>query len=176
MAYNRNMRIITRPLTLILLSMLLAACNMPGFSTEPTLTPTNAPTEVAQVTSPTDAPTVVAEETLEPGVIPTRTSTPEFELAVATPTCGGAPIQRLIVQERGMVTENGRDLNVRPEAGTSNDNDPLGKLDEGEVFFVLEGPICSGSYAWFKIRSTRFEGWIAEGDNVEYYTAPYLPG
>ena len=141
------MRIITRPLTLLFLCLLLAACNMPGFSGEPTETVTSSPTEETSATDVTDSPTEAVQNTLEPGVFPTRTSTPTFEASTPTPACSGAPMQRLIVQERGMVTENGRELNVRPEAGTGDDNDPLGKLVEGEVFLVLEGPVCMGSAA-----------------------------
>ncbi len=52
----------------------------------------------------------------------------------------------------------------------------LGQIDVGEIFYVLAGPVCDQSYAWFQVEYKGIVGWIAEGDNDSYYVEPYPPG
>lgn len=174
----------------LLTCTVLAACNMLTTSEQQaTSAPTSSPTlEVSPVMpAVTLLPDTTSDAILDNGTpsapdgdttaqAMAPTETPEFMPTTPTPMCSGAPVQKLIVQERGMVTENGQELNIRPDAGISDDNEPLGKLMPGDIFLVLEGPVCANRYAWFRVRSSRFEGWIAEGDTQEYYVAPYLPG
>lgn len=166
----------------LLMCALLAACNMLPPEQQATSAATDAPTIEVTPVLPADTPSAISTDGLastpESGTVQAAvpSETPTFTLSEPVPVCSGAPVQRLIVQERGMVTENGQELNIRPDAGIADDNEPIGKLNPGDVFLVLEGPICANRYAWFRVRSNRFEGWIAEGDTTEYYTVPYLPG
>jgi SH3-like domain-containing protein len=78
------------------------------------------------------------------------------------------------VHERGRVTENGRQLNLRGTPSTTATI--IRKLDPGVIFEVIAGPRCAEGYAWFQIRFGASEGWIAEGDAREYYVEPYQTG
>lgn len=93
----------------------------------------------------------------------------------STPACAGNPETRLIVGERGVVSDDDPEvLNVREEPGT--DHKILGILKVNAVFIVLEGPYCEGDYVWYRVAHRGLEGWIAEGDSGVYYVAPYFPG
>jgi hypothetical protein len=81
----------------------------------------------------------------------------------------------LIVDERGWVlADDPRPINLRAAPGL--DNRSLLQIEIGEVFYVLEGPVCQDNFAWYKIRYQGSEGWIAEGDLSSYYVEPYLVG
>lgn len=91
------------------------------------------------------------------------------------PLCPETPLSRLILYERGQVTENNNEsLNLRAGPGTGFRI--LRRMPPGSVFFVMGGPECGSSYTWFRVQFEELEGWIAEGDFNEYYTQPYLPG
>jgi uncharacterized protein YraI len=91
------------------------------------------------------------------------------------PACDGLPSTRLIVQERGYVTEEDtKPLNLR--AGPGTDFRIFTRLEVGDVFTVLEGPVCGGDYVWYRVQHEALDGWIAEGDFSVYYVAPYFPG
>jgi uncharacterized protein YgiM (DUF1202 family) len=130
------------------------------------------------VQRPTSAPTFSSAEALLPIVnvtlpfpvlVPTATPTP-----ISSVRCLNAPPSQLIVHERGRVTRNNQRLNLREGPGTQHR--VLTLLDEGLVFFVLGGPVCSGDFAWYLIRARGRVGWIAEGDASQYYAEPYLTG
>lgn len=88
--------------------------------------------------------------------------------------CPSAPAIRLIIQERGRVTDNSETLNLREGPGVSFDI--LTALDPNDEFVVIAGPSCDGEFSWFRVRfGTRF-GWLAEGDFEDYYVEPYLTG
>lgn len=108
------------------------------------------------------------EATPTPYVMPTLPSSP-------TPSCPNTQRNRLIVYERGRVTnDDPSPLNLR--AGPSTSFDILNTLPTGTLFFVLEGPRCSQRYAWYRIEYNGAQGWIAEGDSQKYFVEPYLPG
>jgi hypothetical protein len=113
-------------------------------------------------TSNADPPNIVA------------TSAPLIN-ARETPSCDGAPEIRLIIQERGRVTDSNNDtLNLRNGPGTTFDI--LIALNPRDVFTVIDGPSCSGGFAWFRVRYRSTVGWLAEGDAEDYYVDPYLTG
>lgn len=103
----------------------------------------------------------------------TPTPVPVVE-ATREPVCKGAPVSRLIVQERGRVTNNGERLNIRAGAGTRFR--VIARMESGAIFEVIGGPECSDGYTWYQVRHEDMEGWIAEGDLFEYYAEPYLAG
>mgnify|MGYP001108983322 CR=1 FL=1 len=132
--------------------------------------------------SPTQTPDFPRPVTMAPSTVqPTRTIAPNAQSLPAdfiiTPisNCPNAPRIRLIVQERGQVTEvDERRLNMRLGPGT--DYAIVRRIEPGEVFFVLDGPECAEVYSWFRVRYGDQAGWIAEGDPEAYYVQPFLPG
>ncbi len=139
----------------IFVLLLLAACSPRATVTRETADDTPVPTSI---------PTAV--ET--PFIMPTPPPLP-------TSLCNGTPRQQLILQERGIVLpDDPRPVNMRREPGT--DSPVVERIPVRGLFYVLEGPICEGDYAWFKVDYQGIEGWIAEGDQTSYYVAPYLPG
>jgi len=155
--------------------VLLSACNTRGADAPTDTTPTDA--------TPTDATSTAQVSTGGPNTAPAAataapTRTPADTVRFAPPVCAGAPPTRLILYERGRVTENGRGLNLRRQPGTQSIQ--LAMLEPGDVFLVLAGPQCTDNYTWYFVRGENddgnYEGWIAEGDLSEYYTEQYLPG
>lgn len=148
-----------RACAICLILLLCAACNG-GVATLPVAT--DLPAEVPNV--------IIATQTATPPVVDSsQTLTPVSQVRCAT-----APPVRLIIQERGRVTRNNERLNLR--AGPGVDYEAVALLEEGAIFFVLDGPACSGEFTWFRVRIRGREGWLAEGDQQQYYVEPYLAG
>jgi len=145
---------------LVMLLLLISGCRgNPGDNTP--IPATSATTTSIRITPDfTDTPILPATETRVP--------------ITRTPPCDDAPMTRLIIQERGRVTDNGEDLNLRRGPGT--DQQIIERIEPGEIFLVLDGPTCSEEYVWYQINYRGTLGWIAEGDFEQYYTEPYLPG
>ena len=97
------------------------------------------------------APTFAASIT----PLPTRTPVNVQAVRVSpTLACEDAPRTRLIIGERGRVLDDDEEpLNVRPQPGTNEGNDPIGILQVLDIFEVLDGPRCAGQYAWYYVRS-----------------------
>jgi uncharacterized protein YraI len=73
-----------------------------------------------------------------------------------------------------VLEDDPRALRMRAAPGTQH---PIvAQIAVGSLFFVLEGPVCGESYAWYRVRYQGEEGWVAEGDGSQYYAEPYLPG
>lgn len=145
--------------------LLLSACDLEVIRPSPS-------SNLTATHSPTLAPTVTAS--LSPRV--TLATTQILPTLPVRPiqTCPNAPTSRLIIQERGRVTDdNNERLNIRQGPGTNYDL--VTRMEARDVFFVLDGPACSGDYTWYRVRYRAFEGWMAEGDFEIYYAEPYLP-
>ncbi|MDX2161923.1 MAG: SH3 domain-containing protein [bacterium] len=93
----------------------------------------------------------------------------------ARPTCAGVLPSRLIVRERARVSPVGDEspLNVRENPGT--DNERIGTIPIGGVFYVLDGPECTTTYTWYLVTYQGIVGWVAEGSASTYFTEPYPP-
>lgn len=90
-------------------------------------------------------------------------------------TCPQTPPSRLIIQDRGRVSDsNDETLNLRN--GPSTSFDVLLTLEPLAQFIVIAGPTCADGFTWFRVRYFGTIGWIAEGDAEEYYVEPYLTG
>ncbi len=87
--------------------------------------------------------------------------------------CSGTLPTRLIVRERARVSPAGDDspLNVRAAPGT--DNEVLGRIPIGGVFYVLDGYECTPRYTWYQVEYEGITGWAAEGDAEVYFTEVY---
>jgi uncharacterized protein YgiM (DUF1202 family) len=140
--------------------MLLAALFVLASCDDAAATPTRTPAVLPNITISTATPE-------PPPPAPTSTTTPQVR-------CPSAPPVRLIVLERGKVTENNQRLNLRSGPGVEYDS--LALLPEGAVFFVLDGPACSGAFTWFRVTYRGRVGWLAEGDSEQYYVEPYFVG
>lgn len=149
---------------ILLILLIVSACN----TTAPTAT------ETRQSTGVTAVPVInfdVSDEVQANELI--EATTP----AIATQesiSCPSAPPIRLIIQERGRVTDNNETLNLRNGPGVSFEI--LTALDPRDEFVVIGGPSCDGEFAWFRVRYRTLLGWLAEGDFEEYYVEPYLTG
>ncbi len=154
---------------IVVLLCALASCDTTdNGTTQSTLTPTeDLPISEIVQTNAAASGTLSSAPTRTPAVFEPR---PEPTLA-----CTEAPRTRLILGERGQVSNNDPEpLNVRSGPGTGFNI--LGILVTSEVFTVLDGPRCNGEYAWYLVISEELQGWIAEGDPNLYYVEPYLPG
>jgi len=152
-----EVRVLMRRLVCLFIPGLLVTACSTGLAALPNnATPVPA-TPVSTLALPTETPFVMP--------------TP---LPIAPPACPDAPPTRLILNTRGRVLpDDPRPVNLRGDPGT--DNPTLTSIPILEIFYVLDGPVCSGDYAWFKIQYRNYEGWIAEGDFSSYYVEPYLP-
>jgi hypothetical protein len=145
-----------RFICLLIIPALAAACSLP-LGTPPAGTP--APMTATPVST-------VSFVVNTPRPLPTAPS-------AEPPACPDAPMPRMILHERGRVLpDDPRPINLRGGPGT--DNNTLTSITILEVFYVLNGPVCNGDYAWYEIEYGPYRGWIAEGDETSYYVEPYL--
>lgn len=49
-----------------------------------------------------------------------------------------------------------------------------GRLPNGDVAQILNGPICADGLRWWHVGNEVVSGWTAEGDNSEYWLVPLL--
>ncbi len=90
--------------------------------------------------------------------------------APSTGDCMGAPPPRLTVGETGRVTP-GVPNNVRSSPSLSAPE--IGDIPGEGVFSVLEGPVCTDGYLWWKVDHNGLVGWTASGNGAEYWVEPY---
>lgn len=131
----------------------------------PTATPTPQPTRTPTVTG---TPTATGSPTNTPTAGPTRTPTPRpaaSGTATATPT-GGYPV--------GATARVTADLlNLR--AGPSTTQQVLVVLTLGTRVTILEGPVVSGGYSWYRVQTpSSGAGWAA-GQFLEVVQATPTP-
>jgi hypothetical protein len=97
-----------------------------------------------------------------------------FATATPSPSCPGAPPQRLTVGGRGEVCTRTDNVRLRAEAG--RDATVVASLPPGTEFTVLGGPQCAGSnWSWWEIRTDDgLTGWVAEGGDAtdRYFLCP----
>lgn len=160
---------------LLLLLVSMAGCD----ADNATLIPQTAVDEAAMTMTPeqSGAEPVNVNPTANPRVVEILvTPLVTDSLARSTPPCVGAAQSRMVVGERGRVTDNDeRPLNIRSGPGT--EFRIVGRLEVLDVFDVLAGPECGTDYVWYRIRrSDGLEGWVAEGVPGLDFIEPYLPG
>jgi hypothetical protein len=110
----------------------------------------------------------VAPSWMQASAQPTPPPTP-------TSVCAPAPPSRLILHERARVSvEDPRPLNMRDGAGTSHP--VIAQIPASGIMYVLEGPSCGQTYAWYRVEYQGLAGWIAEGDDKAYFVDVYPPG
>lgn len=129
------------------------------------------------VPTTTNTPTLIPRMTIVDSATLAPTPTPRaFPSVTPHIFCDDAPESFLILGERARVTDTGDDETLNLRSGPSVDYNVLQRIQPLQVFFVLDGPQCAGGYTWFKINYKGQVGWIAEGDNDQYYAEPFLTG
>jgi DNA-binding beta-propeller fold protein YncE len=104
--------------------------------------------------------------------MPTLTLPPTLTLSVYE-ACSGAPATRLHVGDRARVAmypyENQR-IRKEPNSGSTI----FTLFRPGTLMKVLEGPVCSNGWVWWKVQSYTSGdiGWTAEGDSASYWLEP----
>lgn len=85
--------------------------------------------------------------------------------------CTLAP--RLQVNTSAYVTPGASNV-VRSNPGTGANSTVIGQIPGGEFFYVLGGPQCGndGRY-WYRVDYQGTQGWTAEGETPNYWTAPF---
>lgn len=86
------------------------------------------------------------------------------------PNCPGAPLPRLSSGTQARVLP-GDANNVRDAASRSGTR--IGSIPGGEVFEVIDGPVCADSLNWWQIAYGALAGWTVEGSGAEYWVEPY---
>jgi hypothetical protein len=87
---------------------------------------------------------------------------------------------RLRAGDSGMVSDNPPlPNNVRNNPSLSGD--VIGKIQPGEQFIILDGPVCNDGWVWWFVQGAYDEnnqaltGWTSEGDSNNYWLVPYNP-
>lgn len=120
-------------------------------------------------------PTVQASATVATAT-PAPTFTPTRVLPTVVPTqivCLPAIPPRLRIGETARVTAGGIPNNMRELSGRSSKL--IGEIPPLGMFTVLEGPVCTGDGAWWRVNYNGLIGWTLEGMEAEYWVEPMLP-
>lgn len=134
---------------------------------------TGTSTEESASNSPAPRMTIIDSITRQPTSIATLGDFPTLTPHIY---CEGAPESFLIIAERGRVTETDGDETLNLRSGPGTDYDILVQIEPLEIFYVIDGVQCNGGYTWFQVDYDGKIGWIAEGDEDQYYAEPYLTG
>ena len=104
--------------------------------------------------------------------MPTLTLPPTQTLSVYE-ACSGAPATRLHVGDRARVAMYPYE-NQRIRKDPNSNSTILTLFRPGTLMKVLEGPVCSNGWVWWKVQSytTGDIGWTAEGDSNSYWLEP----
>jgi len=90
-------------------------------------------------------------------------------------SCPGALPPRMVPGETGRITFSPPlPSNVRSQPRRLPNN-IIGKLQPGQQFRVVSGPVCDEDlkWRWWLVRTTTLEGWVAEGKPGEYWMEPW---
>lgn len=91
----------------------------------------------------------------------------------ATSTCAGAPPSRVRVGDTLQVITTPDPLRVR---STPLTGEIINNVNAGFTAPIVGGPNCAGNYAWWQIElQDGRTGWVAEGDQTEYYVEVAVP-
>jgi hypothetical protein len=123
-------------------------------------------------------PSLASRMTIVNRVTITPASTVQEYFSTVTPHifCEGSPESFLIIAERGRVTETDDEETLNLRDGPGINYRIAEQIEQLETFYVLDGPQCRGGYTWFKVNYKGREGWIAEGNDDQYFAEPYLTG
>jgi serine/threonine protein kinase len=140
---------------------------------------TAAPASATASTTPeaSQTPTITMLPSFTPSPSVTPTSSPEVTQtgnAQATwQPCMGIYPSRLHVGDKAYISYD-PPLPNRVRTQPNTNADVVGFLQPGEQMNILEGPVCSNQWIWWRVRSlsTGMAGWTAEGDATNYWLVP----
>lgn len=95
---------------------------------------------------------------------------PLLSLAQDT-NCPGAPTPQLVVGQQGQVAP-GSANNMRDQPNTGGGR--VGAIEPGEIFTVLEGPVCADGFNWWRVDYNGVVGWTVEGQGEDYWVVPVI--
>ncbi len=145
-----------------------AVSRTPSDTTTLTYTPTSSSTETRTSTA---TPSSTYTRTFTPTSTRTSTRTPTPTI---TPTidpnsvvCPGAPESQLLVGDEAIVIHvAGVSLRAEPDTTSSL----IEYLPLGTEMLILDGPVCEQNFRWWTVETQAGdEGWVAEGDVINYY-------
>ncbi len=147
------------------LAVVLTSLACGSFVPRPTPVPRPTATAIVEVAQPQSSePTATATPDL-PTSVPTRDA--------PTPTFTPTPIPGTVIitgQPARVVATQG--LNVRRSAGAGGDR--IGRYPPGAIVSVLEGPVDTDGYRWWRVGNNELAGWVAEGDDEAVWLSPDL--
>lgn len=148
-------------------SLKMVVCRQPDLSMQPTQAPTATPFEMSAT------PEGTLEGTLEPTPIsPDVIYGRDGARIMPATICGTLPT-RLINGSIGRVIPGGAVNNLRQMSDLTSLK--IGELAAGEVFTVMDGPMCSGGIAWYLVGDGMTPaGWTAEGVDMDYFLEPQV--
>lgn len=91
-------------------------------------------------------------------------------VAQEDPACPGAPLPQLMIGMSARVLP-GDANNVRDTPSRSGEL--VGTIPGGEIFDVLDGPVCADGLNWWQVDYESVNGWTVEGSGSEYWVEPY---
>jgi len=91
--------------------------------------------------------------------------------------CPGAPPTRLTIGSIARVTLNPAQPNALNSAAGRPSLHPgitrITLIPSGQIFTVLDGPVCVDNYLWWKVNFNNLIGWTAEGEGAVYWVEPF---
>ncbi len=115
---------------------------------------------------PTDSQSPPPDSSTEQAV---TEATPTTQPVVTGGECPQGVPPRLVVGESGLVVDA---LPNRVRAEPSLQGRMVGEITPGNIFTVLDGPVCADGYAWWQVEFGSITGWTAEGEGTTYWLAP----
>jgi hypothetical protein len=96
--------------------------------------------------------------------------------STASEACNRFPIPlRLSIGGQGVILPGDPNLiNTKPaRPSLDSSSQTIGRIESGEVFNVLGGPVCNHEIAWWWVEFEGIEGWTGEAMNSTYWAEPY---
>jgi len=125
------------------------------------------------IPSPTQIPSEIPNPEASDSPTPYPSSTPTPEPRPTWFPCAGTYPSRLNVGDRAFVSTD-PPLPNRVRTNPDPESTINGYLDVAEKIEILEGPVCSATWIWWRVRSLEknLSGWTAEGDAENYWLVP----
>ncbi len=81
---------------------------------------------------------------------------------------------RLTVGQQGRVLPGDPNAIRSEPSRRSVTSQIIGQINSGNIFTVLDGPVCAENIVWWKIEYYDTVGWTAEGEGDSYWVEPFL--
>ncbi|MBN1964610.1 MAG: hypothetical protein JW910_08180, partial [Anaerolineae bacterium] len=85
------------------------------------------------------------------------------------PECAGLNPAPLVIGHMGRVLPGDANT-LRLEPSTTAER--LGSIPGGDMFLVVDGPVCADGYVWWRVEYGSWIGWTADGAGGEFWLEP----